>query len=556
MLQELSIQNFAIIDHLNINFANGMTVLTGETGAGKSIIIDALGLLAGERAFSEYIRKDAEKAVVQGFFQIDDQPRTIQIMENLGLAVQADGLLLQRELYRTGKNICRVNGQLVNLAMLRELGQSLIEIHSQHKTQMLLRKENHLSLLDSYDASLLALKEQYRQLYQTYRTLKQQVEQRQADEQAWMQRQDMLEFQAEEIGNAQLVVGEEAALEQEKRQLDNFQVLNGALNESYQLLSGDGSHLMSDLSALMSLLNKTSDLSAPLQPIADKVAEAYYLLEDASYEISNEASNLFYDEERLQEISDRLALISQLKRKYGTSIAEINAYYEQIVKELTKMRASGTDLDQQTAQVEQAYQAALTVAKQLSAKREAVGKELAAQVEAELKALYMKEATFAVKQTPKALGPTGIDDLEFYLQTNVGEELAPLVKIASGGELSRVMLALKTIFAKQQAIKTIIFDEADTGVSGRVAQAMGEKMIEIAGHAQVLCITHLPQVAALASEHYYIVKQATDGRTATTVNKLASAQRVTELARMIAGAEVTELTLEHAKELLALAQQH
>ena len=555
MLQELTIRDFAIIDKLDIDFRSQMTVLTGETGAGKSIIIDALGLLAGGRASVDFVRLGANKAMIQGQFTLPKDAKTFAILDDLGIE-RDEALILERDLYQSGRNTCRINGHLVNLSSLRRVGETLIDIHGQNEHQELMHPEKHLKLLDEFDPQLKSLHEQYLQKYQTYRQLKTALVKREADEKAWAQRLDMLEFQVQEIQAAELQLNEEEQLLEEKNKLDNYQTINTALETGYQVLTGENIDVVGNLGKAMAELDKVAELSPELGQISEKITDAFYSLQDVSRDISNQLDQMEWDENRLNQIEQRLELIHQLKRKYGDSIAQILDYYEKIKQELNDMQATEIDATKQEAAVKAAYVEASKLAETLNKQRKKSAQVLEAAVKQQLSALYMDKAVFAVKFFPLAeLNENGNERVEFYIQTNLGEAMGPLARIASGGELSRIMLALKTIFAQKQGVTSIIFDEVDTGVSGRVAQAIAEKISQIAQNSQVLCISHLPQVAAISDHHYFIAKHIKDGRTETQLTMLTSKQRVEELARMLSGSEITPLTLEHAQELLALANK-
>lgn len=554
MLQELSIRDFALIEQMNVDFQDEMTVLTGETGAGKSIIIDALGLLAGGRGSSDFIRKGENKAVIQGLFLIPDKAKTLAILEEVGIENQDDGLILQRDLYRSGRNVCRINGNLVNLATLRRVGETLIDIHGQNEHQELMRPENHINLLDSYANDLQPLLQEYQVAYDDYQKLATALAKREENEKLWAQRMDMLEFQVQEIKEANLRVDEEVELKEEKDRLDNYQAINKALRQSYEFLSGDTHDALGNVGVALESMQKISDLSPKFGEIAQSLADAYYTLQDASRDVYDQLDEMEWDENRLNQIEQRLELIYQLKRKYGDSVAEILRYYQKIVAELNEMQEGNGDSAAQKQAVELAKQKALKLAQELSQKRQGIAQDLQRAVHKQLAALYMEKAIFEVKfKKGSTLNSHGLDKVEFYLQANPGESMGPLAKIASGGELSRIMLALKTIFSQQQGVTSIIFDEVDTGVSGRVAEGIAEKISQVSRNSQVLCITHLPQVAAIAQHQYFIAKHVHDGRTETSLEILADEARVKEIARMLAGSEITDLALQHAKELLKLS---
>lgn len=558
MLQELSITNFAIIEQLDIAFENGMTVLTGETGAGKSIIIDAVGLLAGGRGSQEFIRTGADKAVLQGMFILPADGVTAHMLDEAGIDHADNTVILQREIAKSGRNTCRINGMLVNTTTLKRIGETIVDIHGQNEHQELMQPEKHLGLLDEFAAhKIQKLKTTYTQQYEAYQQLSQELRQKNANEKEWAQRLDMLNFQVEEISAAQVKVGEEADLTAERDRLDNYQMINQALQQSYNLLTAEEETpgAVDVVGEAMNALEPIANLDSAFNDITVNVKNAFYALQDASGQISNQLDLQEFDEGRLDEIEQRLDVLSQLKRKYGDSEQQILDYYQKIAAELAKMTDSEENSEGLSQRVVEQKAALLTTGQALSDKRRTCAKSLQRQIHQELKDLYMDKAIFEVrfKPTKGQIYRSGLDSVEFYIQTNPGERMRPLAKIASGGELSRMMLALKTIFSESQGITSIIFDEVDTGVSGRVAQAIAEKISGIAKFSQVLCITHLPQVAAMADHHYFIAKKITGQRTKTSVSKLAQSDRVQELARMLAGTKVTQLSLEHAEELLRLA---
>ncbi|OAX74489.1 DNA repair protein RecN [Lactiplantibacillus plantarum] len=560
MLQELSITNFTIIEHLDIAFEAGMTVLTGETGAGKSIIIDAVGLLAGGRGSSEFIRTGADKAILQGMFILPADGVTAQLLDEAGIEHADNTVILQREITKSGRNTCRINGMLVNTTTLKQIGETIVDIHGQSEHQELMQPEKHLGLLDEFATTKIRkLKQRYHQQYDRYQQLNRELRQKNANEKEWAQRLDMLNFQVDEIAAAQVKVGEEASLIAERDRLDNYQMINQALQQSYTLLAAgeETTGAVDMVGTAMNALEPIANLDSAFNEITVNVKNAFYGLQDAAAQISNQLDLQEFDEGRLDEIEQRLDVLAQLKRKYGDSEQQILDYYQKIATELAKMTDSEENSEDLAQQVADLKQQLLATGASLSDKRRAAAKVLQRQIHQELKDLYMDKAIFEVrfKPTKGQIYRSGLDSVEFYIQTNPGERMRPLAKIASGGELSRMMLALKTIFSESQGITSIIFDEVDTGVSGRVAQAIAEKINGIAHFSQVLCITHLPQVAAMSDHHYFIAKKITGKRTKTSVTKLDNAARVQELARMLAGTKVTKLSLEHAEELLQLADE-
>ena len=557
MLQELSVKNFAIISSLQLEFQMGMTVLTGETGAGKSIIIDAMGLLTGVRGSSDYIRQGANKCTLEGLFSMPKSQELKQLLEELGIETEEDSLVIQRDISASGKNVCRVNGRIVNITNLKRIGEYLVDIHGQNEHQELMQSERHIDMLDEFGGKkLLAVKEKYTRAYQEYRALEAKVRKRQKNEKEFAQRMDMLHFQSDEIASAQLVAGEEEQLLEERNKLNNFQKIADALTISYAALNGEDDSSLDKIGTSMNELASIESLDSEYKTLSDTVQNAYYLLQEASGDLSRLIDGLELDEGRLNEVENRLELIRQMKRKYGDSIETILSYYEEITKELAEadfLEGGTGDLEALLAEKQQAaHQQALTLRKE----RKRLAKELEQQILTELKELYLERTEFEVRFTElEHLQENGLDGVEFYITTNPGEPLKPLVRVASGGELSRVMLAMKTIFSQTQGITSIVFDEVDTGVSGRVAQAIADKIYQISENSQVLCITHLPQVAAVADEHYFIEKEIVAGRTETSVRILSEKERVNEIARMLAGSEITKLTIEHAQELLAMAKK-
>ena len=553
MLQELSVKNFAIISSLQLEFQMGMTVLTGETGAGKSIIIDAMGLLTGGRGSSDYIRQGANKCTLEGLFSMPKSQELKQLLEELGIETEEDSLVIQRDISASGKNVCRVNGRIVNITNLKRIGEYLVDIHGQNEHQELMQSERHIDMLDEFGGKkLLAVKEKYTRAYQEYRALEAKVRKRQKNEKEFAQRMDMLHFQSDEIASAQLVAGEEEQLLEERNKLNNFQKIADALTISYAALNGEDDSSLDKIGTSMNELASIESLDSEYKTLSDTVQNAYYLLQEASGDLSRLIDGLELDEGRLNEVENRLELIRQMKRKYGDSIETILSYYEEITKELAEadfLEGGTGDLEALLAEKQQAaHQQALTLRKE----RKRLAKELEQQILTELNELYLERTEFEVRFTElEHLQENGLDGVEFYITTNPGEPLKPLVRVASGGELSRVMLAMKTIFSQTQGITSIVFDEVDTGVSGRVAQAIADKIYQISENSQVLCITHLPQVAAVADEHYFIEKEIVAGRTETSVRILSEKERVNEIARMLAGSEITKLTIEHAQELLA-----
>ncbi|MCR5524636.1 MAG: DNA repair protein RecN [Lactobacillus sp.] len=559
MLQELTIDNLAIIKHLSLDFSDQMTVLTGETGAGKSIIIDAVGLLAGGRGSQEYIRRGADKLSLQGQFALPQDPEFDHLLDSLGIDHEDGILIISREIYRRGRNVIRVNGQLINTATLRQIGSRLVDIQGQNEHQLLLQPEMHLGMLDQFAHNeVQKLLTRYQNEYQDYVKLKAAVSKKQNNEQQWAQRLDMLRYQVNEIAEANLKADEEEQLTSERDRLEHFQQINNALQQAVTVFNGgDQGAVLDQIATVMNSINEIAEFDGAYDSLSKSLNDAYYALQDVATEASQQLDLLEFDDNRLSEIDQRLTMIGDLEHKYGDSVKDVLDYYDQIKQELDSMEEaadSNSDLEERLSTAEEKL---IKTGQQLSQVRQQAAHRLTKLVHQQLKELYMDKAVFEVhfaKQSRVHFTPTGIDEVEFYIQTNPGETMGPLARIASGGELSRVMLALKTIFAQNEGVTSIIFDEVDTGVSGRVAQAIADKIKVIANKSQVLCITHLPQVAAVAQHHFLIQKHVKDERTTTMVTILSDKERVNELARMLSGEKVTKLTKEHAEELLKMAQ--
>lgn len=557
MLLELSIKDFAIIEKLDASFRQGMTVLTGETGAGKSIIIDAVGLLAGGRGSVDFVRTGADKAVLQGVFDIAEIANTKTVLEELGIEPTND-LVITRELLKTGRSVCRVNGTIVNLNSLKKIGQTLIDIHGQNEHQELMDSDKHLRLLEQFDYAAVAdTKQRYQAAFKAYTKLNRRLNQSLKNEHEWNQRVDMLQFQVDEIKAANLIEGEDEELEKRRDQLVNFQSISDALAASFQVLeSEEGVSATDQIGNVMQEMQGIADYDEEYEQIADEVQNAYYSLEDVTNRVRLAIDSMEWNPAELDEVEQRLETIRQLKKKYGNSITEILKYLSRIENELAEMTGAGQNLDDLAVEVEKRLQETKQLGTQLTNLRQKMALKLEQAVRDQLAGLYMEKTQFKVQFNSKKVPELdGLDNVGFLIQPNPGEDLKPLAKIASGGELSRIMLALKTIFARNEGVTSIIFDEVDTGVSGRVAQAIADKIHEISNHSQVLCISHLPQVAARADYQLHVAKKVVKGRTMTNLTALDDEGRVNEIAKMLAGVDLTELSLEHARELLQMEHE-
>ena len=554
LIQEIYIKNFAIIEEVQCTFEKGMTVLTGETGAGKSIIIDAVGLLIGERASLEMIRYGEEKSLIQGVFRIED-PAVVEKLQEFGVEVVEDELMIQRELLQNGKSNCRINGQLATVALLKQIGPYLIDIHGQNEHFLLLNEEKHLGLLDEFAHHQMGpLMAEYDEAYAKVVTAKQELRALQTAEKEDAQRVDLLKFQLQEIEEANIYVGEEEQLSEEKEYFRHFQKIQTALQTALGALEGDEFSSVDAIGEATREVESLESISTSFKALATRMSEAYYQLQDAASAIRHEIENAEFDEERLAFIEERLDVYYQLKRKYGDDAEEILAFQDKARDALNKIENKEALIAETEKVLKQATLEAFEIAKKISSIRREVAKRLEADIVSELHGLYMENAQFAIQfETSDSLLETGIDIVEFYISTNKGEPLKPLSKIVSGGELSRITLAMKSIFTKEQLVGTIIFDEVDTGVSGRVAQAIASKMHYISEYAQVLSITHLPQVASMADTHIHIEKVEEGERTHTILKVMDEAERTEEIARMLSGTTITALTLENAKELLQIS---
>lgn len=558
MLSEISIRNFAIIEHLEVTFDQGLTVLTGETGAGKSIIIDAVQLLAGARGSQEFIRHGAKKAELEGMFTIDDENHPVlDKLTEFGIDCEDGSIILRRDLNANGKTTCRVNGKLVTIASLREIGAQLIDIHGQHDNQELMNEKRHIHLLDQFAGSYLSEAHQnYLDIYRQYTKLKRRLEAANENEQQAAQRIDLYSFQLKEIDNAKLVIGEEEELEEEQLKLQHFNRIFERLNTAYESISGDN-HALDWVGSAMSDLSDAASIDKELASHSEALSTSFYTLQDTAHELKSIIDRMEFDPTRLPIVEERLAMLTSLKRKYGATIEDILIYREKIADDLDRLLNRDERIGREQEKLVQLEKDLEVEANELSIIRQESAIRLEEAIMRQLKELHMEKSTFKVsvaRKTSNSYDSNGFDEVVFLISTNLGEPLKPLVKIASGGELSRIMLALKTIFSKHQGITSIIFDEVDTGVSGRVAQAIADKIAVISSHSQVLCISHLPQVAAMADHHLLIIKEVKENRTTTAVAEITDLERAKELSRMMSGAEITSLTLQHAEELLTMAE--
>lgn len=547
MLSLLHIENIAVIESADISFDRGFNVLTGETGAGKSIVIDAISAILGERAYRDMIRTGAAKASVRAVFM--DVPEYPWFSEN-GVEYDPE-TVIQREIYLDGKNICRVNGSLVSVSILRKLGIQLINIHGQHDSASLFDEENHLAFLDAF-ADNQSLRESYSQAYQKVTELRREIDSLTMDESEKLRRMETLKYQIGEIEKAQLEPGEDEALEQRRKLLQNAEKLSSGLEEATQCLYGgedtDGAAgLLAQAEHALARLGRFSD---SFQSIHDRVADLMYQVQDAAEEVRDTRDSLNYSADELEQIESRLDVIHKLRRKYGVTCEDILAYLEKAKRELDEIEFADDHLERLKGKLKKAEKTAWDQALALRKNRQEKAELLSQRILAELSQLDMPRVQFSCRFQELELTPNGADGVAFYMSANAGEALKPMSKVASGGELARIMLAMKNVLAEKDQVNTLIFDEVDTGVSGRAAQKVAEKLRSVASHKQVLCVTHLPQLAALADTHLLIAKSERDGRTYTSVTPLDLEGRKRELARIIGGANITQTTLKSAEEML------
>ncbi|MDR5602267.1 DNA repair protein RecN [Staphylococcus coagulans] len=557
MLQSLSIKQFAIIDTLDIQFSDGLTVLSGETGAGKSIIIDAIGQLIGMRASSDFVRHGEKKAIIEGIFDIDHAVEAIQELNALGIDINEDFLIVKREIFSSGKSICRINNQTVTLQDLRNVMQALLDIHGQHETQTLLKQKYHIELLDRYsDGQYAEALSQYEETFNQHHSKIKELEALESADQALLQRLDLMKFQYDELKEAQLKEGEIEQLEIDIKRIQNSENLSVALNAAYETLTDE--QAIPDRLYTLSTHLQTIDEILPetFQKLKEDVDQFYYTLEDAKHQIYDEINRTDFDEQYLNELESRMNLLNNLKRKYGKDISELITYQSKIAEEIDKIENYEESTSQLRNEIKQLSAQLIEHGQVLSKERRLVARQLRDRIVNEIQNLQMKDANLEISFKPyDQPQKEGLERVEFLISPNKGEPLKSLNKIASGGELSRIMLALKSIFVRSRGQTAILFDEVDSGVSGQAAQKMAEKMKEISAVIQVICISHLPQVASMSDHHLYISKQEKEGRTTTTVQELNGESRITEVARMISGATVTDLTKQNAKEMIEQNQR-
>jgi DNA repair protein RecN (Recombination protein N) len=564
MLQELSIRNFAIIDDLSIQFSDGLTILSGETGAGKSIIINAFNLLLGSRASAKLIRTGEKKAELEALFRIPDQSRTAKLMGTAGYDV-SEGLLIQRKILKSDRHRVYINGQLATMQLLCGFTENLASISGQHAHQGLLKEDQHLLILDQF-SSLLSLRQAVSRVYQTVLSLIQELAQLEKAKQYQNNQRDLLTFQKKEIQAAQIQPDEDEHLEKERRCLQNAETLYQAAYNSKEILyDGDGA-VIEQLDLVKKTLEKAATIDENLSSYLDGISETIYQMQDLSEGLRSYGDGIEFDSDRLEEIDTRLALLTQLKRKYGGSLSAVLQKAAEIDRQLLIVEDLDEKIDSLQTRLQSDQKKMIDLAEELSEKRQKAAKKLCQKVEQELKNLKMSQTQFDISfQRTQAtsdtnsylnfnghlISETGLDQISFMIAPNPGEAIKSLAAIASGGELSRVVLALKAILAKSESVETVVFDEVDAGIGGSVAEVVGKKLKSLAQHHQIVCITHLPQIAKFGDHHFKIEKIVSDGRTKTQITPLTDKERIIEIARMLGGVKITQATLEHARELMA-----
>lgn len=560
MLVELDIKNFAIIKALKVRFQEHMTVIIGETGAGKSIIIDAVSLLLGSRAQHEMIRSGEEKAIITGLFELEDQFEAVkEICEKYGIPCDDKQIVISRELSSKGRNVVRINGQLTTINVLRELGRNLVDIHGQNDQQILMDPDRQIDLVDNYAGKSFKTKlASYKKHYQQWQKLNKRLRQLNEDAQELAQRQDILEFQNSELDNAHLEdPNEDEKLEEEFNELSNYQKIANTAAYFLQLYDDEEHGLATLLGDAQNSANELAEYGKKFENFAQSFNDGVYSLNDARSELSSLMDSLDFDEEHYKFVVSRLDTLNSLKKKYGPTLSDVFKFYEKVQKELDQFETGGLDEGKLQKELQTLEEVMDQEVDALHEEREAVARKLEEKIKKELADLYMEKARFAIRiNKTNQYNQLGRDEVTFVIAPNPGEELMPLVKIVSGGEQSRLILALKAIFSKVEPVGTMIFDEIDTGVSGRVSAAIGKKMHAIGQEKQVIAITHSPQVAAAGDQRYSVEKKVEDGATYTQVGPLTQEEAITAIAKMMAGQDVTDAAKQNAADLMNSFKNH
>jgi DNA repair protein RecN (Recombination protein N) len=548
MLQFLNISNIALIDDMQVEFEGGLNLLTGETGSGKSIIVDALGVLIGGRFTSELLKSGSERGSIEGLFSVTPNAELEALLENAGLE-PTNELIIRREISSTGRNKIFINNQLATHSLLRDLRPFLVDIHGQGDQQTLFNPETHLDLLDAF-AGNNALRDDVAEAYQTWNSLRRELDSLRHDEAEKFQLVDTLKFQIAELERAQLSIGEDDRLDEERRRLANVEKLTTLCQSSYSRIYEDDDAALTRVRHSLKEVEELAEYESSFKDYIDGLESARAVLEDLSFSLRDFADRLEFSPSRLAEIEDRLAELSRLKRKYGGSIEAALDHLARAEDRLKQIETSDEREKELSNKIATARERYLERAGKLHKERVRAAKQFEKAVEKGIVEVALDRARFQVQVSDKVETPKGIDHTEFYFSANVGEEVKPLARVASGGEASRLMLVLKTVANGSQFPRTIVFDEIDTGIGGRVSEAVGLKLKKLSQTNQVLCVTHQPQIARFADSHLVVQKEALKGRTQVSVGKLDRAGRIEELARMLTGAEITDSARRHAKELL------
>jgi len=559
MLSLLKIRNIALIDELELEFASGLNLLTGETGSGKSIIVDSLGALTGERVSSDLIKEGTNQAQIEGLFTVRADQVLREAFDESGIELddaEETDLIVRRELATTGKNRIFINNQLVTQAFLRKIGAFLVDIHGQGEQATLFNASTHLEMLDEF-AQLDNLRNKTAEKFRKLAEIRREIESLREDEAQKLQLLDILQFQVEEIGKAALQTGEDEQLEEEKRRLNNVEKLSSLSEESYLLLYENDEATITTLEKVISRINELAEYESAFAEYGESLATAQAVLEDLAFSVRDFRNSLEFSPERLTEIENRLAEISRLKRKYGGTVESVLAHFAEASERLKNIETAELREAELNKELKAAREDYLKTARELHDKREKSAKKLEKEIEANLKAVSLEKARFEIRLTAdadddKSFTAKGLDKVEFYFSANPGESVRPIAKVASGGELSRLMLILNTTTKLSEASKTMVFDEIDTGIGGRVAEAVGLKLKELARTQQVLCVTHQPQVASLADHHFVVRKESVKNRTEVCVRELDAGEQIEEIARMLAGEKITDTARQHAREMLGI----
>ena len=555
MLIQLNIKQFGIIESATIELKNGLTVLSGETGAGKSMILAAISQLSGQRTSTSYIRYGEEKASVEGVFDFPKNKEVINIFKDLDLDLEDEVIIIRRDIYSSGKSVCRINGTIVNLSTLKKVAVYLLDMHEQHDNQILLVEKNHLNLIDSFNKEeIKKVRTEYKEKYKEYKVVTEKIENLKQQESDILQKVDFLKFQYQELTQMKLKKDEDISLEKDIDYLENFEKVNTL---AYSITDGiDGEYgILSKLAEIKSNLGELSRYNSNFEEKYEEITNLYYILDDLKYEVSSYIDDIEYDEEKLDRLIFRMDKIKNLEKKYSRSLNDLIIFREEIKEELEELENYEENYDKYIAEQKNILAELKSLGDKLTTIRKKTAQKLESLIQEELKFLYMDKSTIKVDFKDKEYASDGKDDVRILISANLGEPLKSLSKVASGGELSRVMLALKIIFSRSIEATSIIFDEIDTGVSGRVSQRMAEKMYQLGVGSQVLCISHLPQTTALADTNLLINKEVIDKRTLTSIKELDRQQKIEEVARMISGDKMTRLSEEHAIEMLKLAEK-